>query len=96
MKPSEAIVQQSDTIKAAAKKFGYANLRVFGNISKGLDTEGSILYILSDPQTNVSPLAQTKLERELTQALQMPVIILKEDKLPQHMASEVAKGTLPI
>jgi predicted nucleotidyltransferase len=96
MKPSEAIVQQSDAIKATAKKYGYTNLRVFGAISKGFDTEGSVLYILGDPQAHATPLDQTKLERELSKNLNTPVIILEESLLPKHMANEVAKGTIPI
>jgi predicted nucleotidyltransferase len=96
MKPSEAIVQQSDAIKAAAKKYGYTNLRVFGAISRGFDTEGSILYILGDPQAQATPLNQTRLERDLTQALNTPVVVLEESRLPEHMANEVAKGTIPI
>jgi predicted nucleotidyltransferase len=96
MKPSEAIVQQSDAIKATAKKYGYTNLRVFGNISKGFDTEGCILYILGDPQAHATQLDQTKLERDLSKSLNTPVIILEESHLPKHMANEVAKGTIPI
>jgi predicted nucleotidyltransferase len=96
MKPSEVIIQQSDTIKAAAKKYGYTNLRVFGAISKGFDVEGSILYILGDPQSHANPLNQTKLERDLSNTLNTPVILLEESRLPEHMASQVAKGTIPI
>jgi predicted nucleotidyltransferase len=96
MKPSEAIIKQSDAIKAAAKKYGYTNLRVFGAISKGFDAEGSILYILGDPQANSTQLDQTKLERDLSNSLNTPVIVLEESHLPQHMANEVAKGTIPI
>jgi predicted nucleotidyltransferase len=96
MKPSEVIVRQSDTIKAAAKKYGYTNLRVFGAISKGLDSEGSILYILGDPQAQATGLNQTRLERDLTLALNTPVIFLEESHLPEHMVNAVAKGTIPI
>ena len=96
MKPSEIIVQQSDTIKAAAKKFGYANLRVFGAISKGQDPVGAVLYILADPLEQANPLSQTKLERELSDKLNHPVIVVHEDFLPPHMTQEVSKGTIPI
>lgn len=96
MKPSEIIVQQSDTIKAAAKKFGYANLRVFGAISKGQEPDGAILYILADPQEQANPLSQTRLERELSIKLKHPVIVVHEGLLPAHMTHEVAKGTIPI
>jgi predicted nucleotidyltransferase len=96
MKPSEAIVQQSDAIKAAAKKYGYTNLRVFGATSKGHDQDGAILYILGDRQASATPVDQTKLERDLRNTLKTPVIVLEESKLPKHMANEVAKGTIPI
>ena len=96
MKPSQAIVKQSDAIKAAAKRHGFGNLRVFGPISRGEDNESSILYILGDAQDKATPLSQTKLERELNTTLNTHVIILTESNLPQHMAAEVAKGTIPI
>lgn len=96
MKPSQAIVKQSDAIKAAAKRHGFTNLRVFGAVSRGEDYEGSVLYILGDAQDKATALSQTKLERELNTTLNTHVIILTESSLPTHMASEVAKGTIPI
>ena len=96
MKPSQLIVKQSDAIKAAAKRHGFSNLRVFGPISRGQDHEDSILYILSDALEQSTPVSQTKLERELNTTLNTRVIILTESSLPAHMAQEVAKGTIPI
>jgi predicted nucleotidyltransferase len=96
MKPSQTIVKQSDAIKAAAKRHGFSNLRVFGPVSRGEDSESSILYILGEALEQATPLSQTKLERELNSTLNTNVIILTESALPKHMAAEVAKGTIPI
>jgi uncharacterized protein len=96
MKPSEVILKQSDTIKAAAKRHGFTNLRVFGAVSRGEDFDGSVLYILSDAQDKATPVTQTKLERELNSALHTHVIVLTEPNLPAHMATEVAKGTISL
>lgn len=96
MKPSQAIVQHTDAIKAASKQHGFTQLRVFGATSRGQDAEDSMLYLLAEALEHSTELSKTRLERRLREQLGVNVIVLTQDTLPTHMRAEVAKGTIPV
>lgn len=46
MKPSQKIQQHQQKIQELAQQFGIKNLRIFGSVAKGEDTENSDLDLL--------------------------------------------------
>ena len=46
MKPSQKIRQHQQKIQELAQQFGMKNLRIFGSVAKGEDTENSDLDLL--------------------------------------------------
>ena len=54
MRPSEALREKRDQILEIAARHGASNVRVFGSVARGEDTERSDLDLLVDLDENVS------------------------------------------
>lgn len=66
MKPSEALRQHRDAIRATVRRYRVANPRVFGSTALAQDREGSDLDLLVDPlpQTTLFDLGGLQVELE--------------------------------
>jgi predicted nucleotidyltransferase len=64
MRPSVAIEQNLDEVRAILARYPVKNARLFGSVSRGDDVEGSDVDILVDPTdtTTLMDLAGLKLE----------------------------------
>ncbi|WGE90676.1 nucleotidyltransferase family protein [Actinobacillus genomosp. 1] len=89
MIPSKLIQAKHSEIMAVSRQFAVENLRVFGSVAKGLDTENSDLDILVDttPQTTMFDLCG--LQVELEELLGIKVDILTPRSLPEKFRQQV-------
>ena len=89
MIPSQLIQRKHNEIMAISRQFAVKNLRVFGSVAKGLDTEDSDLDILVDtmPQTTLFDLCG--LQVELEALLGIKVDVLTARSLPEKFRQQV-------
>lgn len=96
VKPSSALQSQRDGIRDAASRFAVANLRVFGSVLHGLDTEGSDLDLLVDPLPGTTLFDLGGLQLELEELLGVPVDLLTPGDLPKKFREQVLAEARPV
>jgi hypothetical protein len=96
MKPSTALANNRDAIKALISEHGLLNPRVFGSASKHEDTEASDLDILVDPRPNTSLLDIAKLQLSLEKTLGVHVDVLTPRSLPTSFRDHVINTSIPL
>ncbi len=96
MKPSVALSQHRDAVRAAAARFRSTNPRVFGSALSGADEEGSDLDILVDPLPGATVFDLGALQVELTDILGVPVDLLTPGDLPPKLRARVLAEARPV
>ena len=89
MRPSTALHTHRDAIRAIALSHRVTNVRVFGSVVQGDDTEGSDLDILVEPTRQTTLMDIAKIQLELAQLLDIPVDVLTPNALPAKFRAEV-------
>lgn len=69
MKPSLALASNRDAIRRVVEAHRACNARVFGSVTRGLDTEGSDLDILIDPTPETTLMDVAAIQVELQRLL---------------------------
>ncbi|EXI62315.1 DNA polymerase [Mannheimia granulomatis] len=89
MIPSQLLKEKHAEIMAISRQFAIENLRVFGSVAKGIDTEESDLDILVDttPKTTIFDLCG--LQMELEELLGIKVDVLTPRSLPEKFRQQV-------
>ena len=85
MRPTHALNQHRDAIRAIAKRCRVTNVRVFGSVLHGTDTEASDLDLLVDPTSSTSLMDIGRIELELSALLQVSVDVLTPKGLPEKL-----------
>ena len=85
MRPTHALNQHRDAIRAIAKRCRVTNVRVFGSVLHGTDTEASDLDLLVDPTSSTSLMDIARIELELSALLQVSVDVLTPKGLPEKL-----------
>ena len=96
MKPSQALHQHREQIRTIALSHRVSNVRVFGSVVHGDDTEESDLDLLVQPtsETTLFDIAAIRLEvRELTG---VEVDVLTPKALPEHFRDKVMAEAIPV
>ena len=92
MIPSQLNQRKHNEIMAISRQFAVKNLRVFGSVAKGLDTEDSDLDILVDtmPQTTLFDLCGLQVELEALLGIKVDVLTARSlpEKFRQQVLSE--------
>jgi predicted nucleotidyltransferase len=83
-------------ILAAAARHGASNVRVFGSVSRGEDSEASDLDLLVDIDGGTSLLDLVKLEHEIEAAVGLHVDVVTIEDLPARIRSRVLSDARPI
>lgn len=96
MKPSIALNQQRDLIRATVGRYRADNPRVFGSVLHGLDDEGSDLDLLVDALPGATLFDLGGLQVELEDLLGVAVDVLTPDDLPQRFRTQVLIEARPI
>lgn len=89
MKPSDALHQHRDAIRAAARRYRTANPRVFGSTANARDHEGSDLDLLVDPLPDTTLFDLGALQVELEEILGVPVDVRVPGDLPAKVRVRV-------
>ena len=91
MKVSEKITKLRSEIRRIAKKHGARNLRVFGSVARGEDTEHSDLDLLIDVAPKHSPFFPGGLVMDLEELLGVQVDVVTENGLHRLIKQDVLK-----
>lgn len=89
MLPSLALQRHRQAIRDIVLSHRVTNVRVFGSVIHGDDTEGSDLDILVDPLKSTTLMDIARIERDLVKLLKIPVDVLTPNALPAKFRDEV-------
>jgi predicted nucleotidyltransferase len=89
MKPSDALRQHRDAIRATVRRYRVANPRVFGSTALARDQEGSDLDLLVDPLPETTLFDLGGLQVELEELLGVRVDVRVPRDLPAKLRLRV-------
>jgi len=96
MRPSLALSTHREGIRAIALRHRVTNVRVFGSVVHGDDTDDSDLDILVDPTSETTMMDIGAIRYELKQLLGIPVDVLTPRALPDHFKAVVLSEAMPV
>ena len=96
MRPSIQFYQHRHTIREIALRHRVKNVRVFGSVLHGLDTDGSDLDLLVDPTQETTLMDLAKIELEVGKLLDIKVDVLTPKALPDKFREHVLKEAQPL
>lgn len=89
MLPSVALHTHREAIRAIALSHRVTNVRVFGSVVHGNDTEDSDLDLLVEPTPETTMMDIAKIQWELSQLLPVTVDVLTPNGLPAKFRGQV-------
>lgn len=89
MRPSLALEIHRDSIREIALSHRVKNVRVFGSVLHGDDTEDSDLDLLVEPTAETTLMDIAKIQLEITQLLHITVDVLTPKALPDKFREQV-------
>jgi len=99
MRASQLLEKYSKEIKSIAQRYeqeGLHNLRVFGSIAKGLDTDKSDVDFLVDAEPKVTLLTIGGMHYELEQLLGSKFDLITTGSLPEALKPKILAEAKPI
>lgn len=97
MKPSEVLISATtDAIQRIAAAHHATNIRIFGSVVHGTDTEGSDLDLLIDPTPETTLFDIGIIRHELRSLLGIPVDVLTPEALPENFREQVLGEARPL
>lgn len=96
MKPSVALEQNREAVRAVVGRFRAANPRVFGSVLRGDDSDGSDLDILVDALPGATLFDLGGLQVTLEDMLGVPVDLLTPGDLPEKFRAKALAEASPI
>ncbi len=91
MRPSHALNTHREAIRSIALRHRVTNVRVFGSVVHGDDTDGSDLDLLVDPTKETTMMDIARIQLELSQLLPVAVDVLTPNGLPARFRSQVVE-----
>lgn len=89
MRPSQALQIHRAAIREIALSHRVTNVRVFGSVLHGDDTESSDLDLLVEPTTETTMMDIAKIQLELARLLNITVDVLTPRALPEKFRQQV-------
>jgi uncharacterized protein len=89
MLPSVALNIHREAIRTIALRHRVTNIRVFGSVLTGDDTENSDLDLLVDPTAHTTMMDIAKIQLELSRLLPVAVDVLTPNGLPGKFRHQV-------
>ena len=89
MRPSLALQTHRDAIREIALRHRVLNVRVFGSVVHGEDTEESDLDLLVDPTSETTLMDIARIQLEVAQLLNVSVDVLTPNALPEKFRTQV-------
>ena len=96
MRPSQALQAHRDEIRQIALRHRVKEVRVFGSVLHGGDTEGSDLDLLVEPTPDTTLLDIGAIRYELNRLLGIPVDVLTPNALPEEFRERVVAEAEPV
>ena len=96
MRPTHALNQHRDAVRAIALRHRVTNVRVFGSVLHGTDTEISDLDLLVDSTPGTSLMDIARIELELSALLHVNVDVLTPKGLPEKFRQQVVAEAQPV
>lgn len=96
MRPFTALQHHRDAIRAIALSHRVTDVRVFGSVARGEDTEESDLDILVEPTAQTTLMDIAAIQFELKELLGIPVDVLTPRAIPDHFRAVVLKEAVAI
>ena len=89
MRISTLFYQNRDAIREIALKHRVVNVRVFGSVLHGADTDESDLDLLVDPTQETTLMDIAKIQLEVAKLLNITVDVLTPNALPDKFRDQV-------
>lgn len=89
MRPSVALQTHRDAIREIALRHRVLNVRVFGSVLHGDDTEESDLDLLVDPTSQTTLMDIARIQLEVGRLLNVNVDVLTPNALPEKFRAKV-------
>ena len=96
MRPSHALNTHREAIRAIAQRHRVTNVRVFGSVVHGDDTDDSDLDLLVDPTKETTMMDIARIQMEPSQLLHVAVDVLTPNGLPAKFRSQVVSEALAV
>lgn len=96
MKPSDALRINRAAIRRVVEAHRASNVRVFGSVAHGDDTDGSDLDLLIDSSPETTLFDIGAIRHELRTLLGVPVDVLTPMALPDSLREVVLADVVPV
>ena len=96
MKPSQALEAHRADIRRIVTANHAENVRVFGSVLHGADTNDSDLDLLVDPTAETTMLDVARMQRQLQNLLGITVDVLTPKALPNSFRGRVLAEATPV
>jgi len=96
MKPSQALQLNRVAVREIALRHRVRNIRVFGSVMRGEDTDDSDLDILVDPTPETTLMDIGTIQYELRKLLGISVDVLTPNALPDNFRDKVRTEAIPV
>ncbi|MCK5479261.1 MAG: nucleotidyltransferase family protein [Methylococcales bacterium] len=96
MRPSIALANYREQIKSVVLNHHATNVRIFGSVVQGKDTDTSDLDLLIDPTSETSLMDIGAIRCELKALLGVNVDVLTPKALPDSFRDQVLKESIPL
>ena len=92
MRASQTLAQHRQALREIGERYkskGITNLRVFGSVATGTDTEHSDIDFLIDAESNVSLLTIGSLYSDLEEILNRKIDLVVSDEIPNYFREKI-------
>jgi predicted nucleotidyltransferase len=96
MRPSQALQAHRDAIRQIALRHHVKQVRVFGSVLHGDDTDKSDLDLLVEPTPDTTLMDIGAIRYELRQLLGIPVDVLTPGALPDSCREQILAEAEPV
>lgn len=96
MRPSQAFYSHRDAVRDIAMRHRVSNVRVFGSVLHGDDTDDSDLDLLVDPAPETTLMDIARIQNQLQALLGVPVDVLTPKALPLCCRERVLREAVPV
>ena len=96
MRPSEALQSNRSAVREIALRYRVSNVRVFGSVIRGEDTDQSDLDLLVDPTPETTLMDIARIQNRLQKLLGVTVDVLTPKALPESFRARVLSEAIPV
>jgi predicted nucleotidyltransferase len=96
MKPSQLLQTHRAEVRAIALRHHVSDVRVFGSVLHGDDTDNSDLDLLVEPTDETTLMDIGAIRHELRKLMGIEVEVLTPNALPDHFRDKVLAEAVPV